>query len=205
MNVKANSGEIWVPENGEWTEDLPQGASDKEPGETAAQSPEQPGAGETAQDAGQKVSGGEAVKESSAANEAQQNSAGTERAVWEAGGKASGKEGVLGETAQKSSGAGENTRDGACGGKAEATEPSGAAESALAGAAGQETAHGPADGKAAAEEALKKVFEEGKIAGLQEAILAIMEKNGPITDQMRRDVRENVYHDSLIAWVKSFR
>ncbi|WP_300800018.1 alpha-amylase family glycosyl hydrolase [uncultured Acetatifactor sp.] len=205
MNVKANSGEIWVPGNGEWTEDLPQGASDKEPGETAAQSPEQPGAGETAQDAGQKVSGGEAVKESSAANEAQQNSAGTERAVWEAGGKASGKEGVLGETAQKSSGAGENTRDGACGGKAEATEPSGAAESALAGAAGQETAHGPADGKAAAEEALKKVFEEGKIAGLQEAILAIMEKNGPITDQMRRDVRENVYHDSLIAWVKSFR
>ncbi len=205
VNVKANSGEIWVPENGEWTEDLPQGASDKEPGETAAQSPEQPGAGETAQDAGQKVSGGEAVKESSAANEAQQNSAGTERAVWEAGGKASGKEGVLGETAQKSSGAGENTRDGACGGKAEATEPSGAAESALAGAAGQETAHGPADGKAAAEEALKKVFEEGKIAGLQEAILAIMEKNGPITDQMRRDVRENVYHDSLIAWVKSFR
>ena len=205
VNVKANSGEIWVPENGEWTEDLPQGASDKEPGETAAQSPEQPGAGETAQDAGQKVSGGEAVKESSAANEAQQNSAGTERAVWEAGGKASGKEGVLGETAQKSSGAGENTRDGACGGKAEATEPSGAAESALAGAAGQETARGPADGKAAAEEALKKVFEEGKIAGLQEAILAIMEKNGPITDQMRRDVRENVYHDSLIAWVKSFR
>ena len=205
VNGKANSGEIWVPENGEWTEDLPQGASDKEPGETAAQSPEQPGAGETAQDAGQKVSGGEAVKESSAANEAQQNSAGTERAVWEAGGKASGKEGVLGETAQKSSGAGENTRDGACGGKAEATEPSGAAESALAGAAGQETAHGPADGKAAAEEALKKVFEEGKIAGLQEAILAIMEKNGPITDQMRRDVRENVYHDSLIAWVKSFR
>ncbi len=205
VNVKANSGEIWVPENGEWTENLPQGASDKEAGETAAQSPEQPGAGETAQDAGQKVSGGEAAKESTAANEAQQNSAGTERAIWEAGGKASGKEGVLGETAQKSSGAGENTRDGACGGKAEATEPSGAAESALAGAAGQETAHGPADGKAAAEEAVKKVFEEGKIAGLQEAILAIMEKNGPITDQMRRDVTENVYHDSLIAWVKSFR
>ena len=205
VNVKANSGEIWVPENGEWTENLPQGASDKEAGETAAQSPEQPEAGETAQDAGQKVSGGEAAKESTAVNEAQQNSAGTERAAWEAGGKASGKEGVLGETAQKSSGAGENTRDGACGGKAEATEPSGAAESALAGAAGQETAHGPADGKAAAEEAVKKVFEEGKIAGLQEAILAIMEKNGPITDQMRRDVTENVYHDSLIAWVKSFR
>ena len=48
-------------------------------------------------------------------------------------------------------------------------------------------------------------FERGKIAGLQEAILAIMEKNGPITDQMRKDVMDNVYHDSLINWIKSFR
>ena len=42
-------------------------------------------------------------------------------------------------------------------------------------------------------------FERGKIAGLQEAILAIMEKNGPVTDQMRKDVTDNVYHDSLIV------
>ena len=48
-------------------------------------------------------------------------------------------------------------------------------------------------------------FEKGRIAGLQEAILAIMEKHGPVTDQMRRDVVNNVYHDSLIAWIKSFR
>ncbi len=48
-------------------------------------------------------------------------------------------------------------------------------------------------------------FERGRIAGLQEAILAIMEKNGPVTDQMRKDVRDNIYHDSLISWVKSFR
>ena len=48
-------------------------------------------------------------------------------------------------------------------------------------------------------------FERGKIAGLQEAILAIMEKNGAITDQMRKDVMDNVYHDSLINWIKSFR
>lgn len=53
--------------------------------------------------------------------------------------------------------------------------------------------------------ALDEAFERGKIAGLQEAILAIMSKNGPITDQMRRDVTDNVYHDSLINWVKSFR
>ncbi|HBN56283.1 MAG TPA: alpha-amylase [Lachnospiraceae bacterium] len=48
-------------------------------------------------------------------------------------------------------------------------------------------------------------FERGRIAGLQEAILAIMEKNGPVTDQMHRDVSNNIYHDSLIKWIKSFR
>jgi hypothetical protein len=48
-------------------------------------------------------------------------------------------------------------------------------------------------------------FEKGKIAGLQEAIIAIMEKNGNVTDQMKRDVYNNVYHDSLITWIKSFR
>nr|WP_297704798.1 alpha-amylase family glycosyl hydrolase [uncultured Butyrivibrio sp.] len=47
-------------------------------------------------------------------------------------------------------------------------------------------------------------YEDGVIAGLQEAILAIMEKNGNVTDQMRRDVYNNVYHDSLINWIKSF-
>lgn len=55
------------------------------------------------------------------------------------------------------------------------------------------------------EAAFQEGFEKGKIAGLQEAILAIMEKNGYVTDQMRNDVYNNVYHDSLINWVKSFR
>ena len=50
-----------------------------------------------------------------------------------------------------------------------------------------------------------EAFEKGKIAGLQEAILAIMEKIGPVTDRMRQDVLDNVYHDSLIKWIKSFR
>lgn len=47
-------------------------------------------------------------------------------------------------------------------------------------------------------------FEKGRVAGLQEAILAIMEKRGPVTEQMRKEVMDNVYHDSLINWVKSF-
>ncbi len=48
-------------------------------------------------------------------------------------------------------------------------------------------------------------FEKSRIAGLQEAILAIMEKNGPVTDQMRRDVMANTHHASLVNWIKSFR
>lgn len=62
-----------------------------------------------------------------------------------------------------------------------------------------------ADSGASKEDAAyEEAFEKGKIAGLQEAILAIMGKNGPVTDQMRKDVMDNVYHDSLINWVKSF-
>lgn len=57
----------------------------------------------------------------------------------------------------------------------------------------------------AADTKYTEAFEQGKIAGLQEAIIAIMEKNGNVTDQMRKDVRDNVYHDSLINWIKSFR
>ena len=40
---------------------------------------------------------------------------------------------------------------------------------------------------------------------LQAVILSKMEKNGCVTDQMRRDVAENVWHDSLVNWAKSFR
>ncbi len=50
----------------------------------------------------------------------------------------------------------------------------------------------------------QEAFEKGRIAGLQEAVLTIMGKNGTITDQMRKDVMDNVYHDSLINWIKSF-
>lgn len=51
---------------------------------------------------------------------------------------------------------------------------------------------------------LNKPYEEMTIEELQEAILEKMRKNGPVTDYMLGTVRENVYHDSLINWVKSF-
>lgn len=50
-----------------------------------------------------------------------------------------------------------------------------------------------------------EAFQKGKIAGLQEAVIALMEKNGYVTDQMKRDVYNNEHHDSLINWIKSFR
>jgi hypothetical protein len=40
---------------------------------------------------------------------------------------------------------------------------------------------------------------------LQQAILDKMAKNGPVTDRMRQDVTENIWTDSLLTWVKSFR
>ena len=49
-----------------------------------------------------------------------------------------------------------------------------------------------------------KPYEQMDINELQDAILAKMAKNGPINDQMLRSVRENIYRDSLLNWVKSF-
>ncbi len=50
-----------------------------------------------------------------------------------------------------------------------------------------------------------KTYEEMSVAQLQEAILEKMQKNGPVTERMHREVMENVWHDSLVNWVKSFR
>lgn len=50
-----------------------------------------------------------------------------------------------------------------------------------------------------------KSYEEMSVEELQAAILDRMSKNGPLTDQMKKDVADNVYHDSLVNWIKSFR
>ena len=54
-------------------------------------------------------------------------------------------------------------------------------------------------------EAAGKSYEEMTVEELQAAILAKLASNGPVTDQMKRDVAENIWHDSLVNWVKSFR
>ncbi len=40
---------------------------------------------------------------------------------------------------------------------------------------------------------------------LQAVILSKMAKNGPVTERMRRDVMENIWHNSLVNWANSFR
>lgn len=52
--------------------------------------------------------------------------------------------------------------------------------------------------------AVPKSYEEMTIEELQEAILERMRRNGPVTDQMKKDVMENVYHNSLVTWIRSF-
>lgn len=50
-----------------------------------------------------------------------------------------------------------------------------------------------------------KPVEAMSVEELQAAILDRLAANGPVTDRMRREVRENVYRDSLLNWVRSFR
>lgn len=49
-----------------------------------------------------------------------------------------------------------------------------------------------------------KSYEEMTVDELQTAILEKMRRNGPVTERMKKDVSENVYHDSLVTWVRSF-
>lgn len=50
-----------------------------------------------------------------------------------------------------------------------------------------------------------KSYEEMTVEELQQAIYEKMAKNGPVTDQMKKDITDNTHHGSLINWVKSFR
>lgn len=51
----------------------------------------------------------------------------------------------------------------------------------------------------------EKSYEEMTVEELQQAILNRMAQNGPVTDRMRQDVMENVWHNSLLNWIRSFR
>ena len=50
-----------------------------------------------------------------------------------------------------------------------------------------------------------KAPEDMSIEELQAGILAKMANNGSVTDQMKKTVYDNIWHDSLVNWLKSFR
>ena len=50
-----------------------------------------------------------------------------------------------------------------------------------------------------------KTPEEMTVGELQAAILAKMAGNGPVDNQMKKTVYDNIWHDSLVNWLKSFR
>ena len=78
-------------------------------------------------------------------------------------------------------------------------------ESAKPAAAPQESAKPAAAPAEKAPVPEDKPYEEMTVEELQQAVLQKLAKNGPVTDQMKKDVADNVYHDSLVNWVKSFR
>ena len=91
-----------------------------------------------------------------------------------------------------------------------ASEPKAEAEQAPVTAPLRETAAAAAEGplpQAQAERPLdlSKPYEQMSVEELQAAILQKLAHNGPVTDQMRRDVAANIWRDSLLNWVKSFR
>ena len=49
-----------------------------------------------------------------------------------------------------------------------------------------------------------KAPQDMTVEELQEEILDCMRARGPVTDQMERDVRNNIWHDSLLNWLRSF-
>lgn len=195
VNVKANAGEIWIPvleeeslaDDGKDKENVLEAVTEKKPERQEEEFGKAAGPGTEKKETGK---AGKPERAMGSGKTAEPDKG------MELGRTAEPKKDVKPENTTKSKRTKtmeeENTRE---------TEGRTRKENKKTSGKPNQTAETGEDAKPDKEE---EAFERGKIAGLQEAILAIMEKNGPITDQMRRDVTENVYHDSLINWVKSF-
>ena len=94
--------------------------------------------------------------------------------------------------------------------KAKAPEEKPAAPKAAMPAAKAEAAK-PAEEKKTAESRPEDIeipdipYDLMTVEQLQAVILKKMAKNGPVTERMRRDVIENIWHNSLVNWANSFR
>ena len=83
----------------------------------------------------------------------------------------------------------------------DAAEPSTKAEENTS----SETEKTPAEPAKAVIPDPNKAPEDMTVEELQQAILAKVANNGPVTDQMKKTVYDNIWHDSLVNWLKSFR
>ena len=83
----------------------------------------------------------------------------------------------------------------------DAAEPSTKAEENTS----SETEKTPAEPAKAVIPDPNKAPEDMTVEELQQAILAKMANNSPVTDQMKKTVYDNIWHDSLVNWLKSFR
>lgn len=220
VQVKANSGGIWVPVNGDEDElaEMPDEGAAAGGKTRDAAFKKQGGAGKT-EAAGDKPTEGAASEEKAAASSRKELAPGRKETAPK---KKKAEESGRNKTASEEKKAGASGRKKAASGKKTAEPTAEQPERPKKKAAAQGRGSGkeekpkkkgapetelpkPEVKAVRAPESRKKTYEEMDIQELQQAILERMAMNGPITDRMRQDVMENVYHNSLVNWIKSFR
>lgn len=175
VTVAGNSGNIWVP-----TGDMPE----YKPVEMNAKAPETTNTTVKADNADQ-------TKEEAAATVAEQNTTPISQALNNAANTDSIKETVATTVGNSdcTANASEKAADGTTSNTTTASEP----------------ASEPASEKSQITVDWSKSPEDMTVEELQAGILAKMANNGPVTDQMKKTVYDNIWHDSLVNWLKSFR
>lgn len=175
VTVAGNSGNIWVPAG-----DMPE----YKPVEMNAKTPETTNTTVKADNADQ-------TKEEAAATVAEQNTTPISQALKNAANTDSIKETVATTVGNSdcTANASEKAADGTTSNTTTASEP----------------ASEPASEKSQITVDWFKSPEDMTVEELQAGILAKMANNGPVTDQMKKTVYDNIWHDSLVNWLKSFR
>ena len=175
VTVAGNSGNIWVPAG-----DMPE----YKPVEMNAKTPETTNTTVKADNADQ-------TKEEAAATVAEQNTTPISQALKNAANTDSIKETVTTTVGNSdcTANASEKAADGTTSNTTTASEP----------------ASEPASEKSQITVDWSKSPEDMTVEELQAGILAKMANNGPVTDQMKKTVYDNIWHDSLVNWLKSFR
>ena len=175
VTVAGNSGNIWVPAG-----DMPE----YKPVEMNAKAPETTNTTVKADNADQ-------TKEEAAATVAEQNTTPISQALNNAANTDSIKETVATTVGNSdcTANASEKAADGTTSNTTTASEP----------------ASEPASEKSQITVDWSKSPEDMTVEELQAGILAKMANNGPVTDQMKKTVYDNIWHDSLVNWLKSFR